>query len=164
VTMAINTNSEDCVGCGDMRDTSLMPPSGIRQRSAQQPPPAVWPGAVAFPVGVEPSDRRPTLPYVMVPHEPDFWVRAHVEKQCTYNGQLRLSCYYFVGRLQQYRVYDADQVRPVGSAPEFPGDEQPGVPAGHEPAQGEHDPCEPIDLRDARRVPEQRLAAAPAAC
>ena len=95
------------------------------------------------------------MPYVMVPHEPDLWVRAHIEKQCRYEGQWRLSCYYFVGRLQQYRVYDADQVRPVGSASsEFQGDEQRDAPAGHAPAQGEHGPCEPIDLRHARLVPE----------
>ena len=93
------------------------------------------------------------MPYVMVPHEPDLWVRAHVEKQCRYQGQWRLSCYYFVGLQQQYRVYDADQVRPVGPAPELQGEKQRDPPAGHEPAQSQHDPREPIDLRDAHLVP-----------
>ena len=94
--------------------THVFGPLGTRQPECTATAPAVWPGAVAFSVGVEPWDRRPTLPYVMVPHEPDLWVRAHVEKQCKYEGQWRLSCYYFVGLQQQYRVYDADQVRACG--------------------------------------------------
>jgi hypothetical protein len=54
------------------------------------------------------------VPYVLVPHEPDVWLRARVEKQWRYQGRWRLSVYYYVGLLQHYRVYDADQCRPIG--------------------------------------------------
>jgi hypothetical protein len=103
---------------------------------------------------VGPSDRRPTLPYVMVPHEPDLWVRAHVEKQSKYNGRWRLGCYYFVGILQHYRVYDADQCRPEPSAAELHHDEHRDPPAGN-------DPTAPIDLRDTRQVDPPRLTLVP---
>jgi len=59
------------------------------------------------------------VPYVLVPHEPDVWVEARVERQWRFEGRWRLSVYYYVGPgLQRYRVYDADQCRPVGSAAE----------------------------------------------
>jgi hypothetical protein len=56
------------------------------------------------------------VPYVSVEHQPGVWVDAHIEKQCKYEGRWRLSCYYFVDTVQHYRVFDADQVRPVISA------------------------------------------------
>jgi hypothetical protein len=40
-------------------------------------------------------------------------VNAHIEKQWKLEGRWRLSCYYFVDTVQHYRVFDADQVRPV---------------------------------------------------
>jgi hypothetical protein len=92
----------------------------------------------------------------MVPHEPDLWVRAHVEKRWNYEGRWRLGCYYFVGILQQYRIYDADQCRTVGSATEVRDDQQRDALAGHEPPHGERDPSEPIKLREPRHVGSPR--------
>jgi hypothetical protein len=55
----------------------------------------------------------------MVQHQPGRWVEARVEKQWCYEGRWRLSVYYYVGiGMQYYRVYDADQCRPVGSGAE----------------------------------------------
>ena len=53
------------------------------------------------------------MPYVSVEHQPGVWVNAHIEKQWKLEGRWRLSCYYFVDTVQHYRVFDADQVRPV---------------------------------------------------
>jgi hypothetical protein len=53
------------------------------------------------------------VPYVSIEHQPGVWVAAHIEKQWKHQGCWRLSCYYFVDLLQYYRVFDADQVRPV---------------------------------------------------
>jgi hypothetical protein len=50
---------------------------------------------------------------VLVQHEPDVSVEARVEKQWRHGGRWRLSVYYYVGLLQHYRVYDADQCRPL---------------------------------------------------
>ena len=44
------------------------------------------------------------MSYVMVPHEADIWVRAHVERKWRYDGHWKLGCYYFVGKLQHHRV------------------------------------------------------------
>jgi hypothetical protein len=52
------------------------------------------------------------VPHVLVEHQPGHWVRARVEKQWRYEGRWRLSCFYFVGLLQHYAVFDADQCRP----------------------------------------------------
>lgn len=91
------------------------------------------------------------MPYVSVEHEPGFWVDAHVEKQWKSEGRWRLSCYYFVGTVQFYRVFDADQARPLISA-EHHHDEQRDAAARDEPGHGEHDRSDPIDLRDAQQV------------
>jgi hypothetical protein len=53
------------------------------------------------------------MAYVSVEHEPGVWVDAHIEKQWKREGRWHLGCYYFVDTLQFYRVFDADQVRPV---------------------------------------------------
>jgi hypothetical protein len=50
-------------------------------------------------------------PSVLVQHRPEEWVQARIEKQWRYERRWRLSCYYYVGLLQRYRVYDADQCR-----------------------------------------------------
>jgi hypothetical protein len=91
------------------------------------------------------------VPYVSVEHEPGLWVDAHVEKQSRREGRWRLSVYYFVGTQQFYRVFDADQVRPVNSAA-CQDDEQRHASAGHEPSRDKHERREPIDLRDALHV------------
>lgn len=92
------------------------------------------------------------MSYVMVPHEPDIWVRAHVEKKWQHEGRWRLGCYYFVGILQHYGIYAADQCRPVGSAIEVHDDQQRDAPAGHKSPHGEYDPIEPIKLREPQHV------------
>jgi hypothetical protein len=91
------------------------------------------------------------VPYVSIEHEPDVWVDAHVEKHWKREGRWQLGCYYFVGTFQFYRVFDADQVRPLISA-EHQDDEQGVAAAGNEPAHGKHDRREPIDLRDPQHV------------
>jgi hypothetical protein len=53
------------------------------------------------------------MAYVSVEHEPDFWVDAYIEKEWKREGRWRLGCYYFVDTVQFYRVFDADQVRPI---------------------------------------------------
>ena len=49
----------------------------------------------------------------MVQHRPGHWIEARVEKQWRYQGRWRLSVYYYIGLLQHYGVYDADQCRPL---------------------------------------------------
>lgn len=89
---------------------------------------------------------------MQVQHEPGVWVRAHVENECRQQGRWRLSCYYFVGNLQCYRVYDADQVWREGSASELQDDERSDPPTGQVPPQGGYDSRQPILLRDALHV------------
>jgi hypothetical protein len=72
------------------------------------------------------------VPRVLVPHERDVWREARVEKQWRHEGRWRLAAYYYVGvGMQHYRVYDADQCRPV-SAAELQHDDQRDAAPGHE--------------------------------
>jgi hypothetical protein len=102
-------------------------------------------------VRVEPCDQRPTLPYVMVQHQPDQWVEARIKQQWRYEGRWRLSVYYYVGiGMQHYRVYDADQCRPVGSA-QPQDDQQRDDGRAHGDAHGEDDPPRPLSAQERAR-------------
>jgi hypothetical protein len=91
------------------------------------------------------------VPYVSVEHDKGVWLDAHVERRWKQDGRWWLSVYYFVGSEQFYRVYDADHVRPVGSA-ELQDDQEHDATAVVEPREGEHRLSEPIDLRDAQHT------------
>ena len=65
--------------------------------------------------------------------------RARVAQQWRYQGRWRLAVYYYVGiGMQRYRVFDADQCRPVGSSAEFRDDDRRGAATRQEQADG-HD-------------------------
>jgi hypothetical protein len=53
---------------------------------------------------------------VEVQHKPGVWVPAQVEQQWQSGDRSRLSCYYKVGLAMYYRVFDADDYRPMEHA------------------------------------------------
>jgi hypothetical protein len=103
------------------------------------------------------------VPYVLVQHEPDVWLEARVEKQWRHQGRWRLSVYYYVDvGLQHYRVYDADQCRPAGSAAELQDEDRCYAAAGQEQPE-RHDeaarwlpPVVRVHARESSRQTEPR--------
>jgi len=74
-----------------------------------------------------------------VQHQPGKWVEARVAKQWRHQGRWRLAVYYYVGvGMQHYRVYDADQCRPV-SAAELQDDDQRDAATGQEHPESHDD-------------------------
>jgi hypothetical protein len=75
-----------------------------------------WGGASLLLVWVEPFHERLTRGQRPGPAWAQHLVVARVEKQWRHQGQWRLSVHYYVGLMQHYQVYGADQCRPVGPA------------------------------------------------
>jgi hypothetical protein len=100
------------------------------------------------------------VPYVSVEHEPGVWLEAHVEDQWKRNGRWQLSVYYFVGRLEHHRVYNAEQIRPLSSVQRQ--DHERGSGVGYEATHGEHERRVPIDFRRySLHAPAPRLTLVP---